>query len=292
MTTARSNDLPTLLDLTKSMAPDGTALDVVDALSRNNPFLENLVFKQGNTPTGHIFGALNGLPPIAWRRFNEGVPAGKSKKDQITESCGMLTGISKVDSALADLNGDAATFRAGEDKAFISAFKNELETGFFYHSTKTAPEKFMGLSPRLDALSGIPYSSQVINATAGGAASGNDSTSVWAMVSSPETVFGITPKNLPGGLKMKDLGERLVKDDNNNEFVALVSTWDWRVGLCVQDARYVVRLANIDTSGIVKAKTAMLSIEKDIERGTWVLMFMGIPIYMTDAILNTETPLA
>lgn len=332
--TARSNELPTLLDLTKSMGPDGATLDVVDALSRNNPFLENLVFKQGNTPTGHVFGALNGLPPIAWRRFNEGVAGGKSKKDQITESCGMLSGISKVDSALADLNGNAAAFRAGEDKAFVSAFKNELETGFFYHSTKTAPEKFMGLSPRLDALSGIPYSSQVINATAGGTASGNDSTSVWAIVSSPETVFGITPKNLPGGLKMKDLGERLVKDENNNEFVGLVSTWDWRIGLCVQDARYVVRLANIDTSAIVKTgklliqdlidmvsqlkdttsgrpmifcnrlirrylyqqaidtvKGSMLTIER-LENGTWILLFMGIPIYMTDALLNTETPLA
>lgn len=335
MTVGLLNDFPTLLDITKAMGPDGVALPLVDALSKNNPFLENLAFRQGNQLDGHTFGLVNGLPSIGWRRFNEGVPASKSKKDQVKETCGMLSGISKVDASLAEYSGDAIAYRAGEDKTFVSAFRNELETGFFYHSTKTAPEKFMGLSPRLDALSGIPFSSQVLNATAGGAAGANRSTSIWAMVSSPETVFGIVPKNMQGGLKHKDLGERLVKDDNNNEFVALVSTWDWRLGLCVQDARYLVRLANIDTTGIVKtgklliqdmidmvsqlkdttsgrpmifcnrlirrflfqqaidtAKTAMLSIEQDIKRGTWVLMFMGIPIYMTDALLNTEAALA
>lgn len=334
-TTALLNDLPTLLDLTKAMAPDGSELDTVDALSRNNELLQNLVFKQGNLPTGHVFGALNGLPPIAWRRFNEGVAAGKSKKDQITETCGMLSGISKVDKSLANLHGNAMAFRAGEDKAFVSAFKNELETGLFYHSTKATPEKFMGLSPRLDALSGIPYSSQVINATAGGTASGSDCTSIWAIVSGPDTVYGIIPKNMPGGLVSNDLDEQLTADEAGNEFVALVKTWDWRVGLAVQDARYVVRLANIDQTGLVKTgrlliqdmidmvsqlkdttsgrpmifcnrlmrrylyhqaqnatASSMLSIEKDIENGKWVLMFMGIPIFMTDALLNTESALA
>jgi hypothetical protein len=52
---------------------------------------------------------------------------------------------------LAKLNGNEAAFRASEDDAFIAGLANDLETAFFYASTKTDPERIMGLSPRLDS---------------------------------------------------------------------------------------------------------------------------------------------
>lgn len=328
MTTAVNTTNPTLLDLVRMQDPNGAQARVVEALQKRTPLLQVLTFQQGNLETGHRFVTRTGLPSIGWRKFNEGVAAGKSRADQITETVGMLEGRSLVDAELANLNGNAAAFRANEDMAFTQSFRNELETGLFYHSTKTAPEKFMGLSPRLDSLSG-QYSSQIINSSI--SHSGNDQTSVWLIAFSPDTVFGIVPKGQPAGLQPHDMGVQMVTDANSNRFRAYETVWNWKIGLAVKDARYVVRIANIDTGAIAltghlliddmvnayhsiqdrstgrlawftnrvvgkylhnqamdRVSNSSLSIEDDLLNGGVVAKFMGIPIYETDALLNTE----
>lgn len=327
-TTAINDENPTLLDLIRQQDPDGRQARVIEALQRRTPLLQVLTFMEGNLETGHRFASRTGLPSIGWRRFNEGVAAGKSRVDQITETVGMLEGRSQVDAELVQLNGNSAAFRESEDNAFTQAFRHEVETGLFYHSTRTAPEKFMGLSPRMDATTG-PYGAQIIDWS--GSSSGNDQTSVWLICFSPETVFGITPKGQPAGLIPHDMGVQMVEDANGNRYRAFETVWNWKLGLCVKDARYVVRIANVDTSAIVGTdstlidsmidayhqiqdtvsgryawftnrtigrflhKQAMskavygLTIEQDLVNGGSLNKFMGIPILQTDALLSTES---
>lgn len=327
-TTARPTGLPNLLDLTKLMGPDGTQLALVETLSRMNPFMEKMTWKESNGPTGHVIAARTALPSVSVRRLNEGVPKSKGKTDRITEGCAMFAGLSKVDPALARISGNVGKFRASEDAGFVTSMNNRFEDAVFYDSSKTAPENLMGLSPRLDLTTGN-YGGQIISSQI--AHSGNDQTSIWFMVSGPDTVYGIVPKGVPGGIIHKDLDEVLSTDDNGNEWPMLTTTFELNAGLCVQDARYLVRLANIDTGAIVKTgklliedmtaavfrlldlkkgtpmifanrtmcqylflqaqdsvKSATLSIEQDIETRQAITKFMGIPIYMTDALLNTE----
>lgn len=327
-TTARNTENPTLLDMVRGQDPNGAQAKVVEALQKRCPLLSVMTFQEGNLETGHRFVTRTGIPSIGWRRFNEGVAAGKSRKDQITETTGMLEGRSVVDCELAKLNGNEAAFRASEDMAFTQSFRHEVETGLFYHSTKTAPEKFMGLSPRLDLTTG-PYGSQIIDWD--GSSSGNDQTSIWLIAFSPDTVFGITPKGQPGGLTPHDMGVQMVEDDNGHRFRAYETVWNWKLGLCVKDARYMVRVANIDTSAVVGTDVTIitsminayhqlqdrqtgrlawftnrtigkwlhhqalikgqygLTIEQDLVNGGAVTKFMGIPIMETDALLNTES---
>jgi hypothetical protein len=247
---------PTLLDQIKRTDPQGNIVSVVELLQRRNPMLEDITFQEGNLTTGHRFSSRTGLPSVGWRRFNEGVSPSKSAVDNIDESCGMLEGMSVVDTALADLNGNAAAFRASEDSAFLQAFNNEVTTGLFYHSTKSTPEKFMGLSPRFDATTGASQSlaaSQIIKA--GG--SGADNTSMWFVCWSPDSVFGIYPKGSQAGLQSEDLGKQLWDDLSSTgaaqgyqgkKFTAWVTKWNWKIGLVVKDFRQVVRIANIDIS--------------------------------------------
>lgn len=329
-TTALSVENPTLLDMIKRTDPNGAIAKVVEALAKRTPLIEDMAVVEGNLPTGHRFTTRTGLPSIGWRRFNEGVAAGKSKADQIDESCGMLEGRSVVDCELAELNGNGPAFRASEDMAFLQSFHQEIETGVFYHSTKTAPEKFMGLAPRLDSLSG-PYNKQIVSSQI--SSSGNDQTSMYFVAWHPETVFAIYPKGSVGGLKAHDMGTQMVEDAAGNRYRAFETVWNWKFGLCVKDARYLVRLANIDTSAIVgtgklliedmikayhrlqdtntgrlaiycnrtiatylhlqaqdSVKNSTLSI--DNIGGKPITTFLGIPIRTTDALLDTEAVVA
>lgn len=324
--------LPTLQDITSRMAPDGSIDNIVELLSQQNAFLQDAVWEEGNLPTGTQFTSRKALPGSTWRRYNEGTAVTKSKTDQVVETCAMLTQLAKVDSKLANLGGNAPAYRASENKAYIMGLSNDLETALIYASQKTNPEKLMGFSPRLDSTTGS-WGGQVLLSTAGGAASGNDQTSMWLVVWGPDTVTCMFPKGQKGGLEEKDRGEELTRDASNNEFYSWVTEYCWNVGLCVKDARYLVRLANIDTSGIsatgnllIQDMIRMVHQAKDLKSGRAAIYcnrfvdtylhlqaldstknstlsieniggqpvthFLGIPVRMTEAITNTESPVS
>lgn len=246
-------DLPNLLDLMKGLDPDGAVATVVETLTKRNPVLADMVVKEGNLTTGHRVTSRVGLPSVGWRRYNEGVSPSKSKKAQYDESCGQLEGFSAVDVKLARLGGNEAAFRASEDVAFVQALNNELSTGVFYHSTKTAPEKFNGLAPRLDSTTGA-WGGQIVVGDA--AANGNDQNSMWLVCWGPESVFGTYPKGSVGGIEPDDMGKQLWDDGTGKKYRAWVTHWSWDFGLVVQDARQLVRLANIDSSTLTKDASA------------------------------------
>lgn len=319
--------LPTLQDVMSRLDPNGGMASIVESLSQENAFLQDMVWKEGNLPTGHKFTSRKSLPSGTWRRLNEGVAAQKSRTDQITETCGSLEALSKVDCDLAKLNGNEAAFRDSENKAFVQGLSNDLETAIIYSSTKTDPEKIMGFSPRLDVTTG-PWGGQILKFDA--AAAGADQSSIWLVGWSPETVFGMFPKGMKGGLSQEDMGKQLVRDASNNEFRAWVTAYDWKVGVCVQDARYLVRGCNVDTSALAETGMTLIAFMVKMTRqlkstkgvrpafyvnkkiGTYlhlqaldstknstltiqniggqpVTHFLGIPVRETDAITNTES---
>lgn len=277
-------EMPTLLDHAKMRDPKGGIAKIVEVLQRRNAFLEDAVFLEGNLPTGHRITSRTGLPSVGWRKFNEGVKSSKGRTDQFDEACGMLEGISKVDSALAKLNGNEAAFRFAQDKGFLQAMNNEVETGFVYHSTKSSPERFMGLAPRLDATAGNPAAAQIIKHDA--APAGQDQTSIWLVVWGPETVHGIYPKGSMVGLQQKDLGEDLVSDGVGGEYLALRTHWSWHLGLCVVDYRYLVRIANVDTSNLADTGNALI---KSMIRATHQVQDLrsGKPVFYVNRTIGT-----
>jgi hypothetical protein len=249
---------PTLVDLAKKTDPQGGIASVVELLAKKYSFMQDLAFKAGNLPTGHKFSARTALPSPTWRKINQGIAASKSQVDVYEESCGMLEGLSKIDCALAELNGNAAAYRADEDNAFAAGFGLEIASALLYASTQGGtlngyvggPEKIMGLTPRFNATAGNPASAQIIKADTGiTACTAAKGTSIWLVGWSPDTVYGIYPKNSVAGYKSEDLGKQLTKDSGGtNEFTAYVSHHKWSLGLCVQDYRYVARVCNLDTS--------------------------------------------
>jgi hypothetical protein len=243
MAVALANTSPTLVDVAKRTGADGNILPVVEALQQRNALIQSMVFKEGNTDTGQMVSSRNSLPSVAWVRINEGVPASKSTNDNYTENTGILEGLSSIDVRLAEMNGNSAAFRASEDDAFLAQMANTLEAAFFYESSVANPERILGLSPRLGSTTS-KYGAQIIKADTG--AAGANQASAWLIGWGDRTVYGISPRGQASGLTMEDMGKQRVLDTNGNPFYKYETLFRWRIGLCVEDYRYLVRIANID----------------------------------------------
>ena len=241
------NGNPTLSDLAKKMDPDNSIATIIEILADTNQILEDMGWVEGNLPTGHKTTVRSGLPSVTWRLLNYGVQPSKSRTVQVTDTCGMLEAYAEVDKALADLNGNTASFRMSEDMAFLEAMNQEMASKVFY-GTEASPESFVGLAPRYDTY-GTTDGVSSFNVLNGGG-TGSDNTSMWLVVWGENTIHGIYPKGSMAGLQHNDLGEETLTDANGGRYQGYRTHYKWDSGLTVRDWRYAVRIANIDVSDL------------------------------------------
>lgn len=240
----------TLADWAKRLNPDGQVAKVGELLTQTNEILEDAVFMEGNLPTGHRLTIRTGLPQVFYRMIGQGIPTSKSTTAQIDEACGILEARSHIDVLLANLNGNTAEFRLSEDQAFLEAMNQTMAGAMFYGNPSTDPRQFLGLQTRYSSLT-AGNGKNILDA--GGVGSVN--TSIYLVVWGENTVFCPFPKGSQAGLMHKDLGEESVPDANNNFYQALRALYQWQNGLAVKDWRYVVRIANIDTTDLTTQAT-------------------------------------
>jgi hypothetical protein len=322
----------TLADWAKRLDPNGKVPTIVELLSQSNEILEDMVWREGNLPTGHRTTVRTGLPAVAWRLLNQGVTPSKSTTAQIDEQAGMLEAWSEVDKDLLLLNGNMPQFRLSEARAFIEAMNQEMAQTLFYGNGGVAPEEFTGFSVRY-GVSGAANTDNVIKAGGTGA----DNTSIWLVAWDEETVSGIFPKGSKAGLLHEDFGEVTVEMTAGlpgTRMRAMQERFQWKAGIALKDWRYVVRICNIDISDLNAANVTTLidKMEQAIETipnglgkpvfymnrtmkrmlrkearesvkggggltfdnyaGKRVLMFGDVPIRRVDQLLNTEALVA
>jgi hypothetical protein len=235
----------TFADWAKRYSTNGKLDMIIEQLAQKNEIVEDMILLEGNLPTGHKTTVRTGLPSGAWRMLNYGVPKGKSSTVQVTDTCGMLETYFEVDKALADLNGNTASFRFGEGRAFLEGLSQQMAQTLMYGNTQTNPERFLGLAPRYNSLSAANAENIV---DAGG--SGSDNTSIWLVVWGPDTCHGIFPKGSKAGFQHKDLGEVTLEDGAGGQYQGYRDHFKWDMGLSLRDWRFVVRVANIDVSSL------------------------------------------
>lgn len=243
----------TLADWAKRLDPDGKSPKIVEMLSQTNEILDDMLFMEGNLPTGHRTTVRTGLPTVAWRLINAGIAPSKSTTAQVDEACGMLEAWSEVDKDLAELSGNVGEFRLSESKAFIEAMSQEMAQTLFYGNSGTAPEEFTGLAIRYSSLSAANGQNIV-----SGSGSGSDNSSIYLVVWGQDTVCGVFPKGSKAGLFHEDLGLQTIETTAGiagNRMRAYQDHWQWKCGIALKDWRYVVRIPNIDISNLV-AKTS------------------------------------
>jgi hypothetical protein len=338
MATLASNVL-TMADWAKRLDPDGKTAFIVEQLNQVNAALDDMMFKEGNLPTGEQTTIRTGLPTSYYRQINAGVPKSKSTTAQVTEHAAILEARSEVDVDEAMLNGNTSEYRLSESIAFMQSMSQKQATTLFYGSAAN-PEEYVGFANRYNLLS-APNGQNILDA--GG--TGSDNASAWLTGWGERTVFGVFPKGSKAGLEHRDLGEIDAFDANNDRFRAYADQYKWKNGLVVKNWEYVVRIANVDISDLIaatgtQAPTASTAIIKMMARAIdrlpttegvktafyvnrtvashlriaaldksssavtiepsinqfgdtiHTMRFLGIPVRIVDALINTEARVA
>ena len=285
-TAALSTGNLTLADWAKRLDPDGKVPVIAELLNQTNEILLDMVWKEGNLPTGHRTTVRTGLPAVFWRLLNQGVSPSKSKTAQIDEGCGMLEAWSEVDKDLALLNGNVNAFRLSEARAFLEAMSQELARVLFYGNNGATPEQFNGLAVRYSD-STAQNTDNIIK----GGGVGSDNTSIYLIGWDDETIHGIFPKGSKAGIIHEDKGEQIVYGANGmgaSRLVALVDHFQWKAGIALKDWRYVVRICNIDISDLNAAnvKTIINAMEQAAETIGTGAKGLGKPVFYANRTIR------
>ncbi len=255
----QASGVATLIDVLQTMSPDGKQMDIGEVLTQQNELLDDMVWREGNTITGHRDAVRTSLPTPSFRAINEGVPITKGGTTPIEETAAMLEDFSRVDRELAIMSGDVNSYRLREARPHVIGMGHKMATTVFYGNAGVDPKSFTGLAPRYNSLSVGNQAVNVINA--GG--TGSNLRSIWLIGWSEDTITGIYPKNTAGGLDHEDAtnasgqgahgfpAAAALADSSGNKFMGYEDHWIWRCGMMVKDWRYAVRIANIDPTTLV-----------------------------------------
>ena len=280
--------LVTLADLARRSDKEGKIQKIVEMLNQTNEIITDMMFVEGNLPTGHLTTVRTGLPSATWRKLNYGVQPAKSTTAQVTDTCGMLEAYAEVDKRLADLNGNAGEFRLSEDQAFIESMTQEMADTLIYGDPSKNPAKFLGLAPRYAKLStdSTKIGYNIVNA--GGTVEDINS-SVWLVVWGPNTVHGIVPKSSTAGLSHRDLGEVTLLDANGGKYQGYRTHYKWDMGLTVRDWRYAVRIANINMTKLLAQASDAAVLSELFIKATKLIpsMGMGRPVFYANKDIAT-----
>jgi hypothetical protein len=238
----------------KRVDPDSKIANVVEILSQQNDILDDMLFIEGNLPTGHRTTLRTSLPTGTFRSINSGVLPTKSTSAQIEDAAAMLETYSEIDQALCELNGNDEEFRLSEDKAFLEGLNQQMAGTLFYGNQRISPQTFTGLAPRYNTVQTAvtPTATNVLDA--GGLGSTN--TSIWLAVWGDNSLAGFFPKGAKtgAGLTMEDKGLQTIYDGVGGgvggRYEAYRTHFLWKMGLTVRDWRFCVRIANIDVTGL------------------------------------------
>lgn len=258
-------EVQNVADVTAQTEPDGKVAAIGEVLSQTNELIADMPMVAGNAPMGNRVTVRSSLPTIRFAKINQGVKRSKSTTEQFTDSIGILSTRSEVDSRLkiaAGRNWDRV--RWNEDQAFLEAFAQSAAYNVLYGDETTDESAFTGLHKRFSSLSG-KYGSQIVDAGGTGA----DNTSIWIIDWHERYVHGIYPEGSRAGLDARDKGEERVTDEAGDPYDAWCYAYDWALGISVRDYRHIARIANIDASDLLTAGEAADTAPKLVNKLMW-----------------------
>jgi hypothetical protein len=248
----------TLMDVVNQYTSlDGQAAYIYAAkvLAKSKMFVRDMPMVASNQIMSNLGSRESYLPTPGTRRFNEGVSPTASHTTPFNDPIAMVEDYSEVDYALWKIQNDPNTWRQQKDAAKVEAMGQKMEDLVIYGNLSTDPGAFNGLATRFNSTTARPNgnSSWPYNVVSEGG-SGGDTTSVFVVQWGVGKIYGIYPKNHPGGLQIEDLGKVTINSGSEaapKYYEGLRTHFAWYMGIAVEDERCIQRYCNIETSGAV-----------------------------------------
>ena len=236
-----------LVDLARRTDPDGDAADIAELLSQANEIYDDLVWKEGNTNTGHVYTMRTSIPKGWWRFIGQGIPGSKSTTAQGRTNCGDLEMQSTIDLKLIEMARDQNQFRYEEDNAILEGASQTIAAQMFYGNGITNSASYTGLSNYYNTLETATAANAANVFDCGGRASNN--ASIWGIGWSPRSIYGVFPRGMHAGVELTPLDEmKLAYDSLGNPYRAKITWFRQMAGLCIEDWRWGFRLCNLDVT--------------------------------------------
>lgn len=247
--------LPTLLDLLRSLDPNGVPAAIIELLNKKHPLVMDMPMVATNKETTHQTTVETGLPTITWGAINQGVDASFGTTAQMTFPTGYVEAMTQVHSNLMELASGADASVAREHMRKQEGMAQELSTNIYYGGMSAL--KFPGYAKYYSVISTDPQNAGYNILDAGGTVAASNY-SIWCIGWGPMSTHGIYPKNTEGGFMIKQEGERNTLDINNKTLRVFQTYYKWASGICIPDWRGVCRIANIDKTAMYDSSTVDL----------------------------------
>jgi len=278
---------------------------IAEQLNKLSPIMQFLPFER--CPGGvKKYAVREALPTIGFRGINDTITPSVSVVNPYQEGCAVLENNPWIDRAA--ITGNPAAAMADELMASAEVIKQTFCDAFFYGDRGVNPKAFDGLNTRILSSGG-----QFVSA----AGSGSDTYSVWILALGPNKVQGIIPKDedyldarmIPG----------LQKHETKKTMGYLGHAF-FKAGIAVVSPRALCQYGNIKNAGssnifdldqfddalsrvdnptmVVMPRTGFLQFQKKAraavslrrdELGRWFSDYGGLPIYIDENLLTTET---
>jgi len=298
--------MPTLLDIAKANGSDAVA-GLIDETTKATPELR---IGGARTIKGINYKTLirTGLPTVGFRAANEGFAPSKSTYENRLVETYIFDPRWECDKAVADSHEDgAAAYIAQEADAVMNAAMQYLSSQFYYGTTNDA-KGFPGLLAAYDS------TNLVVDA---GGTTADTGSSLWAVRFSLKDVVWVWGQD--GALKLSDVMIERLTDANSNPFTGYVQEILARPGLQVGNKRCIGRIKKLTADsgkGLTDARIGSLLAKFPVGLGPTALFcsrrsleqlrasrtatnatgaeapmpteVLGVPLYATDAIIDTE----
>jgi hypothetical protein len=235
----------TLPEVLRAKGPDGKYMDAIDVLSKNVPMIEEGVWDEANGDTTHEMLRVTKKPTGTFGRLNKGVAVEAVTTVPITEYLGTLESRMEIDTRIIRKSSDPIKFRRDREKLHMSGLKDTMHEAIFSYNSHgnrgTDMAEFDGLGTRFGKL--------VADQVVGMGGTGSDLSSAWLIKWGLDGFHFLYPRDGNKILNVVDHGEEKVFDSAGDPYYALVSAFEWTMGIGIADNRCVKRLANIEQTG-------------------------------------------
>lgn len=284
----------TFRDILSGRTPDGLLdKDVVEVIAKENPALDDIVWKQCSKGREDITTIRSGIPAAVFRAYYEGVQGSKGSKKQVANTCGTISSAIKIDMRLYDESADKAAFLMDEVEQHAEVMGQGTASALFYGDIADDPKGFNGFAKTFGYLtkSDSDVDEAAYYVLNGSRATGGSTAmlrSIFMVGWGKKSAHGIYPQNTSMGLQRGRLVETYVADEDDSTKMLRVGIQElnWNVGLNIRDFRYCGRIANFEADAAISVTSGMPDYVELLTRLTTRVKQEGVTprLYMCRAV--------
>lgn len=241
MATIAQQNMLTLLELAKNIAPNGQLQRVVDILTRTMRIWDDIPWFEANDIFSHITAQEYSEPEGELRTLNDGTGLDNPQTDTVRDVLCMIEKYCESDIQLVNAAPNPVAFRNGRAARFLRGMAKTFVRNLIYGNNNTNAKSFNGLAVRLDDLD--------MDNVVDGSGTGSDLTSVYIVQWGEGKAWCGYPRGSKIGVWHNDLGEVTAQTPAGKKFQAYRDHFGIHGGLVVEHPKAIGRYANIETSG-------------------------------------------